>query len=122
VSITALVAGKLIADPEHRTGQSGKPFVLAKVVAHDGDDDALVSVMAFGDAARQLGAMGKGDAVAINGRAKVTTWTGKDGGARAGLSVTADAVLSAYHVQRRRQAVAELSEGRETNHAGNGTT
>ncbi len=107
MSITALVSGKLIADPEQRTGQSGKPFVLAKIAAHDGDADALVSVMAFGTAAEQLAAMGKGDAVAITGRARVSTWTGRDGSAKAGLSVTADAVLTAYHVRRKRQAVAD---------------
>jgi single-stranded DNA-binding protein len=109
MSITALVAGKLIADPERRTGQSGKAYVLAKVAAHDGEADSLVSVMAFGSAADQLAALGKGDAVAINGRAKVNTWSGRDGTTKAGLSVTADAVLSAYSLKRKRQAVADAS-------------
>lgn len=58
MNVTALITGKLIADPERRTGSSGKPFTLAKIVAHDGDGDALVSVMAFGTAAEQLAAMG----------------------------------------------------------------
>lgn len=107
MSVTALVTGKLIGDPERRTGQSGKAYVLAKIVAHDGDADSLVSVMAFGSAADQLAALGKGDTVAVNGRAKVNTWSGRDGEMKAGLSVTADAVLSAYHLKRKRQAVAE---------------
>lgn len=109
MSITALVTGKLIAEPERRTAQSGKTYVLAKIAAHDGDGDSLVSVMAFGSAADQLAALGKGDAVAINGRAKVNTWSGRDGETKAGLSVTADAVLSAYHLKRKRQAIADAS-------------
>ncbi len=107
MSITALVTGRLIADPERRTGQSGKGYVLAKIAAHDGDADSLVSVMAFGSAADQLAAMGKGDTVAVNGRAKVNTWAGRDGETKAGLSVTADAVLSACHLKRKRQAVTD---------------
>lgn len=39
MSITALVTGKLIADPDRRTGSGGKPFTLAKLIAHDGDAD-----------------------------------------------------------------------------------
>lgn len=104
MSITALIAGKLIADPDRRMGQSGKPFVLAKVSAHDGDADALVSVVAFGPIAEQLGALGKGDAVAVTGRARVTTWEGKDGTSKAGLNLVADAVLTPYQVTRKRQA------------------
>lgn len=107
MSITALVTGKLIADPDHRTGQSGRPFVLAKIAAHDGDSDALVSVMAFGTAVEQLAALAKGDTVLVNGRAKVSTWTGKEGTAKAGLSVTADVVLSSYQLKRKRQATAD---------------
>jgi single-stranded DNA-binding protein len=110
MSVTALVTGKLIADPVRRTGSSGKPFTLAKIVAHDGDGDALVSVMAFGTAAVQLAALGKGDTVAVNGRAKVTTWTGRDGTAKAGLSVTADVVLTAYHLKRKRGAMVGTNE------------
>jgi single-stranded DNA-binding protein len=110
MSITALITGKLIADPERRTGQSGKAYALAKIAAHDGDADSLVSVMAFGSAAEQLAAMSKGDTVAVNGRAKVNTWAGRDGETKAGLSVTADAVLSAYHLKRKRQAVTEAAD------------
>lgn len=106
MSITALVTGKLIAAPEQRTGSSGKPYVRATLAAHDGEADSLVSVIAFGSAAEQLGALAKGDTVAINGRAKVSTWTGRDGATKAGLSVTADVVLTAYQLKQKRKALA----------------
>ena len=105
MSITALVTGRLIADPERRTGTSGKPFTLAKIAAVGDDGDALVSVIAFGSVAEQLAEFGKGDTLAITGRAKVNTWADREGNAKAGLSVTADALLTAYHLRRKRAAV-----------------
>ena len=105
MSIQALVSGKLIADPDRRSGQSGKPFTLAKVVAHDGEADSLVSVIAFNEVAEQLAALGKGDAVALSGSARVSTWQSKDGAPKAGLSLTAEVILTAYHVRRKRALV-----------------
>lgn len=106
MSITALITGKLIADPERRTGPSGKAYTRATVIAHDGDGDALVSLMAFGTVSEQLAALAKGDTVAVTGRAKVNTWAGRDGSTKVGLNVTADAILSTYHLKRKRQAMA----------------
>jgi single-stranded DNA-binding protein len=105
MSITALVTGKRIAAPEQRTGASGKPYVRATIAAHDGDGDALVSVIAFGSVAEQLGSLAKGDTVAVNGRAKASTWTGRDGSAKAGLNVTADSLLTAYQLKHKRKAL-----------------
>ncbi len=106
MAITALILGKLIADPEVRTGQSGKPFTLARMAASTEDGDALVSVIAFGTTGQQLAVLGKGESVALTGRAKVTTWAAQDGSARAGLSLTADALLTVHHVRRKRRAMA----------------
>jgi hypothetical protein len=105
MSITALVTGRLIADPERRTGTTGKPFTLAKIAAATDDGDALVSVIAFGTAGEQLAALTKGDTLALTGRAKVNTWSDREGNAKAGLSVTADALLTAYHLRRKRAAM-----------------
>ena len=43
-------------------------------------------------------------------RAKVNTWTDREGNPKAGLSVTADALLTAYHMRRKRQAMAGETE------------
>lgn len=106
MSITALVAGKLIADPDKRIGASGKPFTLARMAAHDGEASAVVSLIAFGAAAAQLAALSKGDALAVNGPAKVVTWQAKDGTKHASLSVTVDTVLTTYGLKKKRDAVA----------------
>lgn len=113
-SITALVTGKLIANPERRTRAGGKPFKLAKLIAHNGEADSLVSLIAFGTAAEQLGALSKGDALALNGRAKVKTWQDRDRATRAGLSVTVDAAMTAYQLTRKRQAAAQADAIRGT--------
>lgn len=106
MSITALITGKLIADPERRTGASGKHFTVARLTAHDGDAESVIGLVAFGSLAAQLEAMNKGDAVAITGRARLSTWTTRDGTSKTGLNVTVDRMLTAYHLRRKRQAVA----------------
>lgn len=104
MSLSVLAVGKLISAPERRTGNSGKRFALARMAAATEDGDALCSLIAFGPAADQLLGLDKGDSLSVAGRSKVSAWL-KDGEPRAGLSITVDAVLTPYHVQRRRQAM-----------------
>lgn len=106
MSVTALITGRLIADPERRTRSRGKVFSLAKVAAATEDGDSIVSVIAFGSVAEQLLELGKGDTVALTGRAKVASWSDRDGNPKAGLSLAADALLTAYHLRRKRAAMA----------------
>ncbi|ODU07814.1 MAG: hypothetical protein ABS84_15540 [Rubrivivax sp. SCN 71-131] len=89
MSITALIVGKLIAEPEQRTGASGKPFTTARVAADAEGDSVLCSVIAFGPAAEQLAALAKGDTLALTGRCKPKAWSTKDGELKAGLDVVA---------------------------------
>jgi single-stranded DNA-binding protein len=100
--IDVLVSGKLIRDPVTRTGQSGKPFTTALLRCDTGEEEqTLVSVIAFQEAAEKLGHLKAGDAVAVAGAAKLSSWE-KDGETKHGLAVTASAVLSAYDVRKRR--------------------
>lgn len=70
----------------------------------------LVSIIAFNaDAVAGLLALAKGDACAIAGRAKLTSWE-KDGEQRHGLSVTADQVLTIYQIEKRRKRAAAPEE------------
>lgn len=111
MSITALITGRLMKDPEQRTAGNGQPFTRAMIAAATDDGSALVSVIAFGSIAEQLAALRKGDTAALTGRAKVNTWTGNDGAARAGLSVTVDGLLTAYHLRQRRKAMQPTADG-----------
>lgn len=100
--LEVLASGKLIKDPDTRTGQSGKPFTTALLRVDVGEEQpTLVSVIAFQEASEKLGRLKSGDAITVAGSAKLSSWE-KDGETRHGLSVTASAVLSVYDVKRRR--------------------
>ncbi|MGX2030905.1 MULTISPECIES: single-stranded DNA-binding protein [Methylocaldum] len=101
--IDVLIAGRLLRDPQRRTGQSGKAFTTAMISAavEGADDRQLVSVIAFGDQAERLGRLKAGDSVFVAGPAKLTTWD-RDGETRQGLNVTATGILTAYDARKRR--------------------
>jgi single-stranded DNA-binding protein len=103
--LTALVSGKLIADPKQRTGQSGKPYALARLIApQDAEEDLFVSAIAFGSTGEALAQLRKGDAICAVGRAGVTMWTDRATGApRSGLRVVVDSLLTPYQLALRRQ-------------------
>jgi single-stranded DNA-binding protein len=106
VTITSLIVGRLIADPERRAGaNSGKAFTTARMSAGTDDESVFCSVIAFGTAGEQLAALSKGDTLAIAGRTKPKAWV-KDGEPKAGLDVVADQVLTVYHLRRKRAATA----------------
>lgn len=112
MTITALITGKLIADPERRASStSGKAFTTARMAAGSDGESVLCSVIAFGAAAEQLAELGKGDTVAIVGRTKPKAWTGKDGDLKAGLDVVADQLLTAYQLRRKREAMSGEAMG-----------
>jgi single-stranded DNA-binding protein len=105
--IDGLVSGKLYGTATSRTGASGKAFVTAKLRAAAGDGDALfVNVIAFDDKAKAaLLALDDGDSVALAGALSPKVWTDKHGDSKPALDMVAHAVLTAYHVQRKRKAV-----------------
>ncbi len=108
--LSVLVSGKLVRDPQTRTGKSGKPFATALiavpvVAVSEGDTDrVLASCIAFGQAGEALAALAKGDDLSIAGSGRLSSWT-KDGVECHGLAVTAHRVLTAY--QRRKTQTAQ---------------
>jgi single-stranded DNA-binding protein len=103
--------GKLVADPVQRTASSGKAFVTAQLRVATEDESLLVSVIAFDkDTRDKLARLRKGDATAITGRAKPTTWE-KNGEQRHGLSVVASGVLTAYEAAKRRSSSEKPKSG-----------
>ncbi|CAE6864020.1 hypothetical protein R69608_00360 [Paraburkholderia nemoris] len=117
--IDGLVSGKLFGSATNRTGQSGKTFVTAKVRTAAGDGESLfVNVIAFSTTAGDaLLALGDGDSVTLAGTLTPKVWTDKHGDAKPALDMVAHAVLTAYHVKRKRAAV--QGEGNGTERTGN---
>ena len=102
--LEALITGKLIKAPELKTGQSGKyycQFLLSVAVGEE--KPVVVSGMAFTETAEKIAKLGKGDALSVVGALKPSEWVDKATGVtKHGLSITANASLSAYDIQKRR--------------------
>lgn len=94
MSLHILASGTLIADPQQRQGAKG-PFTIASLRVATADTPTLVSLIAFGAEAERLLGHGKGDALAVSGRARLTSWTARDGVEKHGLSLIAEQIASA---------------------------
>ena len=106
--IDGLIGGKLHEKPLQRNSKNGNAFVTAKVRVADGQGESIfANVIAFSDSAKAaLLALDAGDSVSIAGTLTPKAWIDKHGEAKPALDVQAHAVLSAYHVKRKRDAVA----------------
>jgi single-stranded DNA-binding protein len=107
--IDALIAGRLYGKPLERNGKNGRAFATAKVRVPTRDGNALfVNVIAFEDAAvTALLALDNGDSIALAGELTPKVYTPPAGEPRPTLDLLAHAVVSAYHVARKRKAVTE---------------
>lgn len=110
--IDALIAGRLHGKPMSRTSKSGNEYTTAKLRAPMANGETVyVNVIGFSDAAvNALLALDDGDSVAIAGELKVSTYTDKEGTAKPSLDLTAHAVLTEYHVTRKRRAVTDTPD------------
>jgi len=107
--IDGLIAGKIYGQPVQRTGTaSGKPFVTAKMRVATGDGESIfVNVIAFdGDTCTALLELADGDSVALAGTLTPKVWIDKAGTAKPALDLVAQHLLTPYHVNRKRRAVA----------------
>ncbi len=81
--LSVLCSGRLVRDPQTRTGKGGKPYTTGLIACpieavNEGDNDrVLVSCIAFGPAAEALVALGKGDDVSVAGQARLRVETAK---------------------------------------------
>jgi len=122
--IDCLISGKLIKTPELKTGQSGKyycQFLLSVAVGED--KPTIISGMAFQDVAEKIAKLGKGDALSIVGSLKPSEWVDKATGTlKHGLSITANASLSAYDLKKRRPKADNPTNQDYTNNGANGAS
>lgn len=100
--LAVLASGTLNSDPIARKGRSGKPFVTAALRTPSDEGALIIQFIAFDDAVvAALQKLQRGDAVSITGRATLKTWQAREG-QRTGLSVVADAILTAYQSRKKR--------------------
>ncbi|MEB7190826.1 single-stranded DNA-binding protein [Escherichia coli] len=98
--------GRLVADPQTRTTNSGTSMAMGRLAValpchavEGGEVTFWLGVVAFGKQADALAEHVKGDLVSVAGTMQVNQWTGKDGGTQQGYQVIADSVLSARTVR-----------------------
>lgn len=105
--IDGLLSGKLYGKPEERTSKTGKPFATARMRVPTKDGDSIfASCIAFDTSAcRALLALADGDALTVAGTLTLKGYLDKEGQPRPGVDVVAHHVLTAYHVQRKRDAM-----------------
>ncbi len=109
MSIDCLIQGRMHRTAQQRTSKNGSPFVTCTVRTQTKDGTAIfVSVIVFAESAvTALLALADGDAVALAGELTPKIYQPRDGGEpRPSLDLLAHAVLSPYHIARKRKAVA----------------
>jgi single-stranded DNA-binding protein len=107
MSIDALIAGRLHGTPQARTSKNGNHFATANVRTSTREGNAIfVNVIAFDDSAiSALLALENGESVALSGELTPKVYTPQSGEPRPSLDLLAHAVLTEYHVTRKRKAV-----------------
>jgi len=101
----ALLSGRVRGVPSVRTSNTGKPFAIWRMAAHDRNGvSVLCSCISFSttviDAVQRLS---DGEGIAVTGEACMNEWGGKDGTTRHGLDVLVHGTLTAYHLGRKRK-------------------
>jgi single-stranded DNA-binding protein len=107
--IDALIHGRIFGKPQSRTSKAGKQFVTAKlsVPMQDGQS-VFANLITFRQpVGTALLALDDGAAVAVSGEIKVSTYVAKDGSTKPSIDIVAHEILSAYHITKRRKAVAK---------------
>lgn len=97
-----MISGRLIRNPRMGNTRTGNPMAsaLLSVRCEQMEDTALVSVLAFEQAAEKLGRLEKGDSVSVSGPCRFTEWE-SNGEVRHGVAITAHSVMTAF--QRRKK-------------------
>ena len=103
--IDCLVSGKLIRDPQLKTGPSGKNYCQFLIVSTESDVQTIVGGIAFVDIAERIAKLKKGDALSVTGSLNTSEWIDKTTGeAKHGLNIVVNNALSIYDIKKRRPA------------------
>lgn len=92
--LTAVMLGTVVKDADTRVSAKGTRSL--SVTLRDGDGDAATFVLCsiFGTAAEEIGAVQAGDALYVEGRLTLSTYTARDGQERTGLQ------MACHHASR----------------------
>lgn len=113
--IDALISGVLAADPVAKTTRTGNPYCTARVRVPMGEGEPVFALCTAFDAVARDGllALHRGDPVALACSLSISVWTPDSGAARPNVQGTVHAILSPYHVKRRRAEIANVGAAHE---------
>lgn len=101
--IDALISGKLIRDPQLKTGPSGKNYCQFLIVSTESDVQTIIGGIAFVDIAERIAKLKKGDALSVTGSLNTSEWIDKTTGeTKHGLNIVVNNALSIYDIKKRR--------------------
>jgi single-stranded DNA-binding protein len=111
--IDALIAGRLRGAVTVRQSSSGNAFATWRIAAAGKDGESLLcSCITFSQKAiAAMQALDDGDSVAVSGEASISVWADQNKGQCHGLNVQVYAVMTAYHLGRKRKAQEVQTEG-----------
>ena len=94
--IEGLVAGTLSGDPESRMGKGDSAFVVARLRAHNAENEPVViNVIAFvPEVCTALLALREGDAVSLAGGLSPRVWQDRQGNTRPAMDMVAQRLLA----------------------------
>ncbi len=118
--IDGLINGKIYGTPAKRLSKTGTTFATCKIRIPTGGEGNGVfgNVIAFDTAAvKTLLALNDGDAVSLCGTVTVSAYIDKAGEPKPSVDITAQQILTAYHVRHKRQVV--QNQDNEGDHNGN---
>jgi single-stranded DNA-binding protein len=108
MTVAILISGSIFKEPQQRTSQSGKSYVVTtlKAAAADNSTSDFWSVLAFGDTAgAELLRLAVGERVTIQGGLKLEIFE-KDGQARISRTIFADHAMALRQPPKERKAKA----------------
>jgi single-stranded DNA-binding protein len=106
MTVAILVSGSIFKEPQQRTSQSGKRYVVAtiKAAAADNASSDFWSALAFGTTAGdELMRLAVGERVAIQGGLKLETYTANDGTTKISKTIFVDHVLAVRQPPREKK-------------------
>eukprot|EP01034_Spumella_vulgaris_P024072 gene24072-30374_t len=113
--IDALIAGRLRGAVAVRQSTNGNTFATWRIAAAGKDGESLLcSCISFSQKAiAAMQALDDGDSVAVSGEASISVWADAQKGQCHGLNVQVYAVMTAYHLGRKRKAHEAQNEGKQ---------
>jgi single-stranded DNA-binding protein len=107
MSVAVLISGSIFKEPQARTSQSGKRYVIATIKATTTDNSGsdFWSALAFGDTAgADLMLLAVGERLAVQGAMKVETFTANDGTTKISRTVFVDHVMALRQPPKERKS------------------